>query len=548
MRQFYQSIIIQFMNGVGYLYGNILKLPLKLLKIGAIVYLGGLLCLFSGYAFSANVCERSSCGSIGCTSYGFYPSVAAACGSNSPQLRFQNSSGDANYYCVPPTSPSVFASYAVCSSNQCPGGSAFNADIGECVADEKPECATVVGNPIDARNGNKYLQEVDVSGGGLELVRSYTHSVGPNPRAPGWGRWQFPYTQSVASYTRQYGDDGYLSYVLTDKNVRYVFRGNEATGYAFRNWQLPPFQSVERLYASGTPSGWEVTHKDGTVYYFNDGGYLTKVEHTDGAQFAIEYTDRADGTRDFQIIRNLRSGAELAYTFDASGQHIESADLSFNGQSFSFQYSYNSSGMLNRVINPDGTQRDYHYDAPTLPQALTSITDEGDNAYAKWSYDDQGRAVRSSHAGDTESVSLAFNPDGTTTLTNALGKRSIYHFETVAGSRKLTQIDGQASSNCAAASKAFTYTPEGRVETETDWSGKVTRYTYNDRGLVTAKTIGVGSASEQTVETTWHPDLSVPMKVTRSQEVTEYCYDASGQEVTRATREPAEPSLDCTNP
>ncbi|TBW44313.1 RHS repeat protein [Marinobacter halodurans] len=115
--------------------------------------------------------------------------------------------------------------------------------------------------------------------------------------------------------------------------------------------------------------------------------------------------------------------------------------------------------------------------------------------------------------------------DTETRVTNALGKSSIYHYEPIQGAKRLVQIEGQASSNCAAANRENEYDGDGRLVKATDWDGHVTRYEYNERGLVTNATFGAGSNVKRVTTTDWHSATSLPTRISNPIKAVEYQYD-----------------------
>lgn len=275
-----------------------------------------------------NVCERSSCGSIGCTSYGYYPSAAQACSSNIPLLRFETSAA-ANYYCNPPTSPSVFATYAVCWKQECPFGSSFDSATGECLRDQKLSCPSSVGNPIDVRNGNKVQKALDIRAGGLALVRHYLHTVGSNPAKPGDGRWSFSYTQTIQRRSTAYGSERHDVYVLNwDDNVSYIFRGTDTVGFNFSDWQVPDFLNVSRVELGNSQLGWIIQDHDLREYIFNASGLLVEIRNPGQDSIVVERTFDSSGTVVSQTMNNRSNGATLEYSFDELNQgKIKSAQL-----------------------------------------------------------------------------------------------------------------------------------------------------------------------------------------------------------------------------
>src|SRR5262245_58477365 len=108
--------------------------------------------------------------------------------------------------------------------------------------------------------------------------------------------------------------------------------------------------------------------------------------------------------------------------------------------------------------------------------------------FATWTYDAEGRAVSSKHAGDVDETTLAFNVDGSVTVTRPLGKQITYEFATVGSRPKVTTIEQQASANTPAATATYTYDANAYVASYTDFEGNLTTYTHNSKGQQTSRT------------------------------------------------------------
>ncbi|UXY54078.1 RHS repeat protein [Pseudomonas tohonis] len=191
---------------------------------------------------------------------------------------------------------------------------------------------------------------------------------------------------------------------------------------------------------------------------------------------------------------------------------------------------------MKRTTTIDGQvqQRTYQYENTQNPNLLTGITDERGIRYATWAYDDQGRAISSEHAGGAERTLVSYNADGSSTVTNALGKRTTYRFQTIQGVRRITAIEGEPSANCPNSNSTFTYDDRGLVKTRTDNKGNVTTFDYNERGLEVSRTEAFGTAQARTVTITWHPTLFLPATVTEPDRITTYSYDDQGRQLSQS--------------
>ena len=178
----------------------------------------------------------------------------------------------------------------------------------------------------------------------------------------------------------------------------------------------------------------------------------------------------------------------------------------------------------------------YHYEDSRFPAALTGITDERGIRYATWAYDELGRAISSEHTGGAERTQISFNADGSSTVTNALGKQTIYSFKYLTGARRVVKVEGQPTANCVGANQNYTYTPEGWVDSQTDWKGNKTTYAYNTKGQETSRTEAFGTVVAKKIATEWHATLNLKTKVTEPDRETTYSYDANGLLLNQKTR------------
>ena len=199
-------------------------------------------------------------------------------------------------------------------------------------------------------------------------------------------------------------------------------------------------------------------------------------------------------------------------------------------------YSYNAGKRLTsvtRVADGQTTLRQYHYEDPRNNSWLTGITDERGVRYATWAYDDMGRAISSEHADGAERTLVSYNADGSSTVTNELGRKTTYRYQTIAGVKHIRSIDGEPSANCPNSNSTFTYDERGLLKSKTDNKGHLTSYDYNARGLEISRTEASGTPQARTITTEWHPTLFLPTMVTEPDRITRYQYDDQGRQLSR---------------
>ncbi len=402
----------------------------------------------------------------------------------------------------------------------------------QCVTNGTP----VAGNPITIATGNKYQYEVDIKADrpfGLSLKRYYNSQYSV-PGALGYG-WRHEYESSLR---------------IDGESINVIRDDGKILPFASVNGQLDVYASDPDvnlslravLDQSGVVEEYHLkTARDEEVYDIE--GRLISITDRSGRTKTLVYdmASTAGGDDNSATLDRVIStyGTEIDLKYDTKGRVIE---IIHAGSSL--KYEYDTNGSLVEVILPDQTPDDdsdnpykqFHYTQIGGSFFLTGITNENGNRYATWSYDDQGRAISSEHAGGVDKTTLTYNADGTTTVTNPLGKETTYHFTTINGVRKVTQVEGHPTATCAGANKSYQYDANGNIISKTDWNGVTTTYTYNmSRNLELSRTEAAGTPQEQTITTEWHPDYRLPVRITEPGRVTEYTYDAQGRQLSRKT-------------
>ncbi|MCG7946958.1 MAG: DUF6531 domain-containing protein [Candidatus Thiodiazotropha taylori] len=310
----------------------------------------------------------------------------------------------------------------------------------------------------------------------------------------------------------------------TSYGVSYVSRSNGGIE-VFRNlsnqWQ--PLYSGKTAFEQ-TDAGWSYTHKDNTLETYDDSGRLVSSTRQNGQVTLFTYDD-SDRLR--QVIGYF--GDTLTYHYDDSGNLVL-----INTPDGDLEYGYDDAERLISVTYPDNRTRQYHYEDPRFPYHLTGITDESTDRYATWAYDEEGRAILSEHANSTERVEFAYNADGTTTVTDAMGAQRTYHFIVKRGAPKIDHIEGDRCTTCSSGDiQSYTYDSNGFVASKTDWSGNTTTFVRDDQGRELSRTEASGTPQARTITTTWDTTINKLLTVTEPEKVTEYTYNADGQLMNR---------------
>lgn len=257
--------------------------------------------------------------------------------------------------------------------------------------------------------------------------------------------------------------------------------------------------------------------------YNKDGQLITVKQGANTQQLSYNTANQLN-----QITFNNRQTMQFEYTNNQVSAITQGTQTT--------QFTYTPNGLLQTLTHPNGTSRQYHYEDARFPTALTGITDERGIRYATWQYDAQGRAISSEHAGGAEKTLLAFNPDGSTTVTNPLGKKTTYFFENVLGIKRVKKVTGEPTASCLGANQDYTYNSQGYLETKTDWKGIQTRFEYDAYGRETSRTEAYNTPQARTISTQWHPTLNLKARITEPGKVTDYTYSPQGLLLQTTTR------------
>lgn len=353
------------------------------------------------------------------------------------------------------------------------------------------------GNPIDVAYGNKFQVEMDYSGkpgSGLHFVRFYNSKTGNWSHTYG-ARLVLKPTQALLVFA-----DGRQSF--------FTLSGTTATGSAK---ELGKLESVT--------GGWRYSSPQNEQFTFNTQGVLTQITRANASTETLTY-----GTNQITVTDTL--GNTLTMALGTLGRLT-----SMTVGSLQVAYTYNANGRLTKATYTRSAQswsKTYHYEDTRDYGRLTGITDERGVRYATWAYDSAGRAIKSEHSNAADQTLLTYNSNGSTLVTNALGKQATYNFQTLDGVKRISSIQGLVSANCPASNASFTYNPQGLIATRTDNKGNLTTYQYNSRGLEVSRTEASGTAQARTITTDWHPTLFLPTTVTEPGRVIQYQYDAQG--------------------
>ena len=405
--------------------------------------------------------------------------------------------------------------------NNCNDTQYYNPVSGLCQTsdEEQPRkqlgnTATLVGSvgcgdPINIGTGNMFDEETDFvdADGELALRRTYNSQI---------GRWQTNYSARITA------DSFSMALIAADgRQTVFSLENNVATP--------EPGETGSMVYKNGL---WTYTSPSNEIMTFGSLGRLVAWTGADGRTQTISYVDDASFNSTATVTDS--QGHKLTFKSNVSGQVSQ---VSVGSLVVSYQFdATNRMVSVTRQWPNHSTGRTYLYEDSKHPTMLTGVIDERGVRSATWAYDAMGRAVENERAGGAAKVTIAYADDGSATVSNVFGQKTVYHYEVVQGVKRVVAIEGSPAPGCPAANSSYTYTPLGEIASKTDARGSVTTYTYDDLGREIRRVEASGSPNERVISTGWDGASFRPATVTTSDRVTTYAYDDKGRLLSTSVR------------
>lgn len=395
---------------------------------------------------------------------------------------------------------------------ECSDGMRFDKSIGRCgyTADKGPpfdklSCAiqnVTSGSFVNPSIGNSYIQESDLVVGRADGVSIYRY-----------------YNSIDAIWRHSYSD---RLDILEDMPVITTSEGREiqfSTGSALNSY------TSEAGVLKRSDDGWHYLSRENFAFAFDSSGALTSVTAPQG--YSLKVFRRA-GT--LTITDHYGETVSVSEDYLHQPTHITTRSLEIF-----YNYSAGNLSTVMKVFKGGSTIRKYLYEDTRSNNVnmLTGIVDERNVRLGSWVYDGLGRIIGINDGSEESSVTFQYDPDGSTTFTNKLGKATVYHYQQIGGVKRINAIDGQPSANCPASNSKYTYNDRGQVLTKTDAKGFITTYLYNDRGLEISRTEASGTPMRRTINTEWDATRFLPMHIVGHDRSTAYTYDDQGRQISR---------------
>jgi YD repeat-containing protein len=388
-----------------------------------------------------------------------------------------------------------------------------------------PPPGACVANPVNVATGNKFEEELDYAAAGgtlaLEFRRYYSSDL------PRRGDLSYQWTHS---YSARVDLDATVARITRPDGKVLSFQFNSGSGL----W-VPASDvtyTLTRLFDGlGQPAGWKVADRSNVSESYDVSGRLTQRQHPSGFAQTVSY----DAAGHLQSVADSW-GRALTFEYSAFQYDADRITAFIDPANQRYEYAYDAASNLESVTYPGATIRTYHYEDANHPHALTGITDENSVRFATWQYDTYGRAISATHAGDADDFTLTHNTDGTTVVTDPLGKSRTYAFDYTLGVYRVQELSEPCAGNQDAASD---YDANGFIASRTDFNGNVTTYVHNARGLEESRTEAFGTALARTITTQWHATLRLPTQIDEPGRRTVYTYDANGNRETETITDTA---------
>ena len=342
--------------------------------------------------------------------------------------------------------------------------------------------------PININTGNFYMEQEDVRiediGGAFAFTRQYNAKGAGYSGSLGYG-WNIPFDQRLGE--------------LSDGTILWL----SGTG------MIVPFTQTGTEYSA--PSGYAYTlteegdsyvltdQSDVSKYLFNGYGMLTGIEDSKGNLTTLSYD------MDYRLSAiSSPSGKTYQVSLDAENR-IAAISLPDGGR---ISYEYDSAGNLASVTDGAGDKITYAYDAS---HRMTAWYDGNGNRVVENIYDTQDRITQQTDA-EGGKISLTY-AEGSTTAVDAVGNRTVYHYDSQYRTTQIDYPDGSSESRTyqeagylesltdrQGVKYTYTYDAKGHMLTETRQDGAVRSYTYTDSGLLATATEYDGGQTSYTYD------------------------------------------------
>jgi len=392
-----------------------------------------------------------------------------------------------------------------------------------------PVIGATIGNPIMPVTGEKIQREIDILGSGanpLNFIRSY-RSGGPDYQNGMGDRWSHNLAVKLSDTPAVFNPEGTME--ETPRTIRIAGGGYDAK-FSLIGSAWTPENRVDIL-TSNPGGGWTYFRKasDLTLIFGESGNIQVATKKNGWTSF---YQYNSDG---LPILASSSLGNWISLSYDSKKRMNKST--SSDGKFAA--YEYDGLGRLISATFPDGVGRGYVYELAAFPQLLTGIIDESGGRLATFSYDSEGRATKTEHAGAASRFSVSYGWEGSADVTDPLGTQRKYLYDIQNGALTVTS-SSLVSGMEGADARSRVLNGDGLITSETDFNGVVITTTWDvARRLPTTVVYGSGTPDAKTTTTQWHSTFALPVLVTEPGRTTAYTYDTLGNTLSKTITDTA---------
>ncbi len=386
---------------------------------------------------------------------------------------------------------------------------------------EEDKCEKMIGDPVDASNGEslQVMNDVKPFGfGGIEFQRFYIDATNNSQiQTPSFTRFSGAWSHS---YSRSLVVQADSAFVLRPQGRRYMFKKTNGAWAPYGNSVANGYSLIDLM-----PSGYALRTPEDSIEYYNASGYLERVVNRYGLSLNISYDKQG------KILSVNSITKSLTFVYKAgSASELDSIVVN-SGHLLKYQYKSSSGNGVNliSVTYPDGLVQQYLYEDSHFPGYMTGVIDENNSRYVTWTHDTRGRVVANELASGANRVTLSYDSSSSTSVSDGIGTTRNYTFQIVRGAKRNVGISQPGGAGCSASSNAVTFDANGNVSSRTDFNGVVTTYSYDlSRNLETSRVEASGKPEARTISTAWHSYWRLPVKVSEPKKLTTWTYNGDG--------------------
>ncbi|MBT0570565.1 hypothetical protein KIK84_09500 [Curvibacter sp. CHRR-16] len=394
-------------------------------------------------------------------------------------------------------------------------------------------------NPIIPATGEKYYTHTDWSDSaadGLSFSRTFrsrwsVSGVPSWPSNPGLGKsWAHNYSAGIVVENVSTSGSGTK---LALQQLRLI--QGDGTITLFQPSSNGAYKDTTGPSSITTSGSNYVLSKadDDSTWVFDASGKLLSTTSRNGWVHTYSYYTSGNGIGQLASVTNA-FGRSITFGYNASGQLVQVNTP--DGQTITL--GYDSSARLATASRPGsagGTSttvsKTYLYENTAYPQSVTGFYDERGQRLASVSYDSQGRATYSGYAAGANSYSVSYpsSTGGTTYVTDPLGVQRGYTYSTTNSRLNVSGATLVSGSSGASEAASRGVNNSGLVESETDFLGINTVYSWDtNRQLLLSSTQAASRPEARTSTTQWHSTWRLPVQTTEPGLTTQHSYDNRG--------------------